>query len=53
MLGRLVNSNYKIRTAGDDSFKVIGFVDGVWWALIVSVDFKRLITVRRAHKDEI
>lgn len=54
MLGKFLTGNYKVKPSNDeDCILLIGYVDGSIWTLVVSNNLKRLITVRKAHKNEI
>lgn len=53
MLGKLFNGKRKILPAGNGRFRIVGNVDGNYWTLVVEADLYTLITVRRAHEDEI
>ena len=52
MLGKFFNSAYRIETANDGRYKLIGVVDGVSWTLIVESDMYTVVTVRRSHGGE-
>lgn len=53
MLGRFMNSKYRILAANGGRYKLVGCVDGVYWTLVVEPDMYTLVTVRKSHGDEI
>jgi hypothetical protein len=52
MLGRFMNSDYRILSANDGRYKLVGKVDGNYWVLVVEADMYTLVTVRKAHGGE-
>lgn len=53
MLGKLVNGRKAVLPADKGRFRIVGNVDGDYWTLVVEGDLYTLVTVRRAHEDEI
>ncbi|MBR6855598.1 MAG: hypothetical protein IKN03_09470 [Fibrobacter sp.] len=53
MLGKFMNSSYRIETANDGRYKLVGVVDSVSWTLIVESDMYTVVTVRRSHGGEV
>ena len=55
MLGKVLRRKDLVRAPSDKEgvSKIITEVDNRFWTLIVSDDLKTLITVRRAHEDEV
>ena len=52
MLGKFLNSGYRVLSANDGRYKMVGVVDGVSWTLSVEADLDTGVTVRRAHGGE-
>lgn len=55
MLGKVLHKK-EIRRAPskrDGMSKIVAEVDGLYWTLIVTDDLSTLVTVRRAHEDEV
>ena len=53
MLGKILNGRKAVLPAGSGRFRIVGNVDGDFWTLVVEEDLYTLVTVRRAHEDEI
>lgn len=53
MLGKLLNGRKAVMPAEMGRFRIVGNVDGDYWTLVVEEDLYTLVTVRRAHEDEI
>ena len=55
MLGKVLRRKVLVHAPSDKEgvSKIITEVDHRFWTLIVSDDLKTLITVRRAHEDEV
>lgn len=53
MIGKLLAGKFSVRPSGDGLFRITGMADGKAWTLVVSADLDTLITVRRAHKEEL
>lgn len=55
MLGRLVCGRTYIRTSETDDCRYLmtGIVNKKWWTIVLDKDLYTVITVRRAHEDEI
>ena len=55
MLGKVLRRKVLVHAPSDKEgvSKIITEVDNRFWTLIVSDDLKTLITVRRAHEDEV
>ena len=53
MLGKLTNGRKAVMPADLGRFRIVGNVDGDFWTLVVEKDLYTLVTVRRAHEDEI
>ncbi len=55
MLGRFLRQKQLRRDASSEEgvSKITAEVDGRYWTLIVTDDLKTLISVRRAHEDEV
>lgn len=53
MLGKFLDSNYRIMAANDGRYKLVGSVDGDTWTLVVEADMYTLVTVRKAHGGEL
>lgn len=53
MLGRLLKGRKAVMPADRGRFRIVGNVDGDFWTLVVEEDLYTLVTVRRAHEDEI
>lgn len=52
MLGKFLNSGYRVLAANDGRYKMVGVVDGVSWTVIVEADMYTMVTVRRSHGGE-
>ena len=52
MLGKFLNSGYRVLAANDGRYKMVGVVDGVSWTIIVEADMYTMVTVRRSHGGE-
>ncbi|MBR4916071.1 MAG: hypothetical protein IKZ45_03200 [Fibrobacter sp.] len=55
MLGRILRKKNlrRIPSKKDDVSKIIAEIDNQFWTLVVTDDLKTLITIRRAHEDEV
>lgn len=53
MLGKILGGKFSVRPAVDGMFRITGRADGKAWTLIVSENLDTLVTVRRAHKEEL
>ena len=52
MLGKFLDSGYRVLAANDGRYKMVGVVDGVSWTIIVEADLYTMVTVRRSHGGE-
>lgn len=53
MLGKLLGGRKAVLSAELGRFRIVGNVGDDYWTLVVEEDLYTLVTVRRAHEDEI